>query len=148
MSPAILVMAGLLSSFGGPAHGQMIPARQITVFGVLATPGGSGADPKLAPVLPQLRRLLPNHGFKLIKIESQRAMAGQSVACDLGDGFVASAQLVEALDLNGKVQMRFNLAQQGASQFQTVVTTPPDQVMFCDKMLPNGSRLLIGLGAR
>ena len=33
-------------------------------------------DAKIAPaVQTQLRRLLPNHGFKLIKIKSERALA-------------------------------------------------------------------------
>lgn len=132
----------------GKAKPMPTPARQVTVFGVLATPGSTDADPKLAPVLPQLRRLLPDHGFKLIKIESRRAVAGQMVACDLGEGFVATARLVSPLDLNGKVQMQVDLSVFGESQFQTIVTTPPDQAFFCDKMLPSGSRLLIGLGAR
>ena len=34
------------------------------------------------------------------------------------------------------------------SDFATFVRTPPNQLFFCDKMLPDGSRLLIGLGGR
>ena len=142
-SVALVAASGM-----GRAEAQGMPARQITVFGVMATPGGGPSDPKLAPVLPQLRRLLPDHGFKLIKIESQRATAGEIVTCELGDGFAASSQLVTAMDPNGKVQMRFDLSYEGVPMFQTIVTTPPDQAMFCEKPLPNGSRLLIGLGAR
>ncbi len=131
-----------------PGMAMPMPARQVTIFGVLATPGSSVADPKLAPVLAQLRRLLPGHGFKLIRIESRRVVAGQSVACDLGEGFVATTRLLSPSDLNGKVQMQVDLSLFDESQFRTIVTTPPDQPFFCDKMLPSGSRLLIGLGAR
>ena len=128
---------------------QGAPARQVVVFGVLATPGGSEMDPKIAPVVQaQLRRLLPNHGFHLKKIKGDRVVAGGGVKCDLGDGFVATAKLANPLDPNGKVQMRFELSLDAVSQFQTIVTTPPDQFNFFDKALPDGNRLLVGVGAR
>jgi hypothetical protein len=129
--------------------GQAPTERQVVMFGVLATPGSTEMDPKITPaVAAQLRKTLPNHGFKLIQVKSQRVMTGQSLALNLGDGFVSSAQLMSALDPNGKVQMRFELTYEGTSQFQTVVVTPADQFNFFDKMLPNNNRLLIGVGAR
>ncbi len=128
---------------------QGAPARQVVVFGVLATPGGSEMDPKISPVVQaQLRRLLPKHGFRLKKIKADRVVAGQGVKCDLGDGFVATARLANPLDPNGKVQMRFDLSLDEVSQFQTIVTTPPDQFNYFDKALPDGNRLLVGVGAR
>jgi hypothetical protein len=131
------------------ASWQGAPARQVVVFGVLATPGGSAMDPKLAPVVQaQLRRTLPGHGFKLIKVRSERVMAGQSVVCDMGGGFVASTTLMSPLDPNGKVQIRYELSQFDVPQFQSIVATPPDQFNFFDKMLPNNDHLLVGVGAR
>ncbi len=91
-------------------------------------------DAKIAPVVQaQLRRLLPNHGFRLIKIKSDRVVVNGAVKCDLGAGYVATAHLSNPLDPNGKVQMRFELTQHDVSQFQTIVATPPDQFNFFDK---------------
>ncbi len=146
-----VALALLLSALGGvvPARAQVtIPGRQVTIFGVLATPGGGVVDPKLKPISAQLQKLLPNHSFKLIKLESRRITASQSVPCDLGEGFTTEAQLLSPLDLNGKVQMQLDLSFQGVSQYRTIVVTPPDQIFFVDKVLGNGSRLIIGLGAR
>jgi len=139
----------LASTAPAVASWQGAPGRQVVIFGVLATPGGTEMDAKIAPVVQaQLRRLLPNHGFKLIKIKSERALAGQSVSCDLGEGFAATAVLVSPLDPAGKVQMKFELTMMQVSQFQTVVTTPPDQFNFFDKALNGGNHLLLGVGAR
>jgi hypothetical protein len=126
----------------------MVPNRQVTLFGVLATPGQAKDDAKLKDVLPQLRTLLPGHSFKLLKVESKRMVAGDVIPCDLSSGFVASSRLISPLDANGKVQLQFDLSVQGLSQFQTIVTTPPNQISYINRVLPNGERLIIGLGAR
>jgi hypothetical protein len=131
------------------ANWQGVPNRNVVMFGVLATPGSNAMDPQItAPVAAQLRRTLPGHGFKLIQIKSARVMTGQSVDLVLGSGFSASTQLLNPLDPNGKVQMSFELAQQGTMQFKSIVVTPADQFNFFDKMLPNNDHLLIGVGAR
>jgi hypothetical protein len=144
-----LIVALTSSCVPAGASWQGMPSRQVVTFGVLATPGSNVMDSKIsAPVAAQLRRTLPGHGFKLIQIKSVRVMTGQSFDLDLGSGFAATTQLLNPLDPNGKVQMRFELTQQGASQFQSVVITPPDQFNFFDKMLPNNDHLLIGVGAR
>jgi hypothetical protein len=131
------------------ASWQGAPARQVVVFGVLATPGGSAMDREISPVVQaQLRRALPGHSFKLIKVKSERVMTGQSVVCTMGGGFVASTTLMSPLDPNGKVQIRYELSQFEVLQFQSIVSTPPDQFNFFDKMLPNNDHLLIGVGAR
>lgn len=128
---------------------QGAPARQVVVFGVEATPGSTQMDAKIAPVVQaQLRRLLPNHGFRLIKIKSSRVAVGGAIKCELDDGFTAAARLMQPLDSNGKIQMHFELMNQETSQFQTIVTTPPDQFNFFDKAMPTGNRLLVGVGAR
>ena len=125
------------------------PARQVVMFGVLATPGSKSMDPKISPVVAaRLRRTLPGYGFKLIEVKGAKIVKDQSVAIELGGGFVSTAQLVSPLDPNGKVQMRFELTLDGESQFQSMVTTPSDQFNYFDKMLPNDSHLLIGVGAR
>jgi hypothetical protein len=122
--------------------------RRVTLFGILATPGPGKDDPKLKEMLPQLRSLLPNHTFQLRKVESKNIATGGTVVCDLGEGFVASSQLLNPLDMNGKVQFRFQLAYDEIPQFQTVVTTPPNQIFYINRMFPNGNRLIMGLGAR
>jgi hypothetical protein len=128
---------------------QGVPARQVVVFGVLATPGSAAMDSKISPVVQvQLRRALPGHGFKLLKVQSERVVAGQSVTCNMGGGFVASTTLMSPLDPNGKVQIRYELSQFEVPQFQSIISTPPDQFNFFDKMLPNNDHLLIGVGAR
>jgi hypothetical protein len=144
---AMVALAACCAPAG--ASWQGAPARQVVVFGVLATPGGSAMDPKLVPVVQaQLRRTLPGHSFKLIKVQNERVLTGQSVVCNMGGGFVASTTLMNPLDTNGKVQIRYELSQFEVPQFQTIVATPPDQFIFFDKMLPNNERLLVGVGAR
>lgn len=146
---AIMLGAGSISPGPASAAWQGAPARQMVVFGVEATPGSTQMDPKIAPVVQaQLRQLLPNHGFRMIKIKSDRVAASGTVKCDLGDGFIATSRLLKPLDANGKIQMHFELMHREISQFQTIVATPPDQFNFFDKNLPNGNRLLVGVGAR
>jgi hypothetical protein len=131
------------------ANWQGVPDRNVVMFGVLATPNSNAMDSKIsAPVAAQLRRTLPGHGFKLIQIKSARVMTGQSVNLTLGSGFVATTQLLNPLDPNGKVQMSFELAEAGTMQFKSIVVTPADQFNFFDKMLPNNDHLLIAVGAR
>ena len=124
------------------------PARQVTLFAVIAVPGSNTIDPKLAGIEPQLRRLLPGNGFTLLDVRSKRLHEGESVRCDLGSGWTASTDLMQPLDQNGKVELRCRLFQNDAVQFDTRVATPPNQLFFCDRMIDNGKRLLIGVGAR
>jgi len=145
----VSVLAAWAFGFVAPlASAQQMVGRQVTVFGVLATPGQTQNDPKLKEVLPQLRHLLPGHGFKLLKVESKRITGGETVACNLGAGFVAASQLMTPIDANGKIQMRFELSVDGLSQYQTIVTTPSNQIFYVNRMLPNGERLIVGIGAR
>ena len=53
------------------------PARQVTLFAVIAVPGSNAIDPKLAGIELQLRKLLPGHGFKLLDVRSKRLHAGK-----------------------------------------------------------------------
>jgi hypothetical protein len=124
------------------------PARQVTLFAVIAVPGSSAIDPKLAGIEPQLRRLLPGHGFELLDVRSKRLQRGESIRCDLGSGWSAVTDLEEPLDQNGKIGLRCRLLQNDIPQFDTRVATPPNQLFFCDRMIDNGKRLLIGVGAR
>ncbi len=132
------------------ASGQAmeVAARQVTLFGVIATPADLRVDPKLAKVAPQLRKLLPNHGFRLLDVQSKRLTAGETLSCTLESGYVAETTLIEPLDGNGKVQLRCAVLRNQAVQLETKVATPANQLFFCDKVLNNGSRLLIGIGAR
>lgn len=149
-----LIGLGLLTACLDPIGVRVAQAqditlgRQVTLFGVLATPGTGKDDPKLKEILPQLRMLLPGHSFKLLKVESKRVISGQSVICDLGGNFVAGTQLLNPIDPNGKIQMRFELAYGGVNQYKTDVSTPPGQIFYVNRMLPSGERLIIGIGAR
>ncbi len=123
-------------------------ARQVTVFAILATNDPAAIDPRLASVNSQLRKVLPGHGFKLLDVQSKRLEATQSVTCKLGNGYKAETVLVRPLDENGKVQLRCNLSQQGTKEFSTLVKTPINQLFFYERTLKDGSRVLIGVGAR
>ncbi len=138
------VVAGPRRAAAQDAPGSM----QVTLFGVVATPNSKVIDPKLASIAPQLRRLLPNHGFRLVDARSKRLHPGDAIACDLKDGSAAEAQLIQPAAADGKIRLRFALTQGGVPQFATVVATPPNQLFFYDRPHPDGSRMLIGIGAR
>ncbi len=123
-------------------------ARQVTVIGIIATPGGSAIDSRLATIKPQLEKLKPKHGFKLLDVESKRLEAGESVACDFKNGYKSETVLVRALDDSGKVELRCELRHDGTRLFSTLVKTPLNQLFFCERELEDGSQLLIGVGAR
>jgi len=123
-------------------------ARQVTVFGIIATPGSKTADSNLASIKAQLDKLLPQHGFRLLDVQSKRIVAGESVTCDLSNGYTVATFLVQLVDDNGKVQLRCELFQDQSHQFSTLVKTPLNQLFFCQRALQDGSQLLIGVGAR
>lgn len=148
-------MAGLVAIFAflfadpSSVQAQGGPARQVTLFGIVADPNNLSIDPKLNKIAPQLRALLPGHGFKLLEVKSKRLAPGQKMSCDFkADGFAATAQMVEPLDANGKVQLKVGLYQNEGLQFESLVNTPPNQLFFCDRLFNGGVRLLIGVGAR
>ena len=122
--------------------------RQVTVFGVIATPGSKTLDTNLATIKTQLDKLLPKHGFKLLDVQSKPIVAGESVTCDLRNSYTLVASLVQPVDENGKVQIRCDLFRDQAREFSTLVKTPPNQLFFCQRALKGGSQLLIGVGVR
>jgi hypothetical protein len=123
-------------------------ARQVTVFGVIATPGSKTTDTNLANIKTQLDKLLPKHGFKLLDAQSKRIVAGESVTGDLHNGYKFVTSLVKSVDEDGKVQIRCELFRDQDRQFSRVVKTPPLQLFFCQRALQDGSQLLIGVGVR
>jgi hypothetical protein len=123
-------------------------ARQVTMFAILATPGPATVDPRLGAVRAQLRKVLPGHGFKLLDVESKRIETGESVTCDLGHSYNAETSLVRPIDENGKVQLRCTLMLQGKQEFSTLVKTPVNQLFFYERSLRDGTRVVIGVGAR
>jgi hypothetical protein len=145
---AALAALAILTLAAPTGAQDLPPARQVTLFGVVASGRDLSIDPKLAKVAPQLRKLLPDHGFRLIDVQSKRLTAGESMDCDLGNGYTAAAVLVRPTDDNGKVQIRCVLTQGRATRLETLVTAPPNQLFFCDKAIAAGGRLLIGIGAR
>jgi len=123
-------------------------AQQVTVFAIIATPGTKTVDSNLLTIRPQLDRLMPRHGFKLLDSQSKRIVKGESVTCDLGNGYTAQTELVQAMDDHGKVQLRCELSLDGARQFSTLVKTPLNQLFFCRRKLRDGAELLLGVGVR
>ena len=123
-------------------------ARQVTVIGIIATPNSTTNDPRLSNIQSQLEKLKPKHGFKLLDAQSKRIETGESVACDLKNGYLSETVLVKALDDSGKVELRCELSHDSVRVFSTLVKTPLNQLFFCERELDDGSELLIGVGAR
>jgi hypothetical protein len=123
-------------------------ARQVTVFAIVATPGTKQVDSKLSTIKTQLDKLMPQHGFKLLDVQSKRLVSGESVACDLQNGYTTETRLVGPVDENGKVPLRCELFLNQNREFSTLVKTPLNQLFFCERELQDGSHLLLGVGAR
>jgi hypothetical protein len=122
--------------------------RQVMAFGIVATPGSNTIDSRLTSLKPQLEKLKPKHGFKLLDIQCKRIETGESVTCDLKNGYTSETILVRALDDAGKVDLRCELRCDGERLFSKVVKTPLNQLFFYERELEDGSELLIGIGAR
>ena len=134
-----------------PFFGPMVappPSRQVTLFSVLATPGDSTLDPKLKPIAAQMRKVFPGQGFKLLAAETRRVAVNETIVADLGGGFLAGAQLLNPRDPTGKAQLRFELERDEQIDFATIVNTPLNQLFFLEKRLPDGTRIIIGIGVR
>lgn len=123
-------------------------ARQVTLFAIRAIPGSKELDPRLETVQGQLRKALPGFGFRLLDGQSKRIETSQSVTCNLGNGYTAEAILVGPFDENGKVQLRCSVSQKGTREFSALFKTPANQLFFYERLLGDGTRVLIGVGAR
>ena len=99
----------------------------------LAIPRARRSTPSSRPIQPQLNRLLPHHGFKLLDAQSAQIVAGESVECKLGHGYTAETTLVRPIDENGKVQLRCELSLDRELQFSATVRTPINQLFFCER---------------
>jgi len=156
---AAVAFTGLVLGLGGlrVSHAQTRTriessheiSRQVTVCAIIATPGAKTVDSKLSEIQGQLNRLLPNHGFKLRDAQSGRVVSGDTVDCDLGNGYTAETTLVEPVDENGKVKLRCELFLDKSLQFSATVKAPLNQLFFCERpFLDDGTKLLIGVGVR
>jgi hypothetical protein len=123
-------------------------ARQVTAFAILATPGPATVDPRLGSIKAQLRKVLPGHGFKLLDVQSKRIEVRESVTCELGQGYKAQTMLVLPTDDAGKVHLRCALLREGKPEFSTLVKSPINQLFFYERSLHDGTKVLIGVGAR
>ncbi|WZO98566.1 hypothetical protein EP7_000146 [Isosphaeraceae bacterium EP7] len=146
--PGVCLAALMLAlTFGAGEASAQEESKQVTLFGIRATPGSKYVDPRLSTIAPQLRQILPGHGFKLIDARTRRLGVDEAMKCKMGSEIEASAELLDPLDANGKVQLRFGLTVDG-QEHVTIVTTPANQLFFADRPLADGSRLLLGMGAR
>ena len=100
-------------------------ARQVTVFGVLATPNAKTVDSRLSNIQSQLEKLLPKNGFKLLDARSGCIVDGESITCSLGHGYSLTTSLVKPLDENGKVELRCELFHDKVSEFATLGEDAP-----------------------
>jgi hypothetical protein len=156
LAVVILAVGGLALGLGGlrvsRAEVKLEPAdneaRQVTVFAIVATPGTKTVDSKLAAIKTQLDKLMPQHGFKLLDVQSKPLVTGESVACDLRNGYTTQTKLVGPMDENGKVPLRCELFLDQKREFSTLVKTPTNQLFFCKWELDDGSAFLIGVGTR
>jgi hypothetical protein len=143
-----VLLSGLHVTRAGVDDDTDDTARQVTVFGVLATPGAKTVDSRLSRIQKQLGKLLPDNGFKLLDVRSERIVDGESISCNLGNGYALTTSLVKPLDENGKVELRCELLHGKVKEFSTLVKTPVNQLFFCQRTLENGSQFLVGVGAR
>jgi hypothetical protein len=143
-----VLLSGLHVTRAGVDDDADDTARQVTVFGVLATPGAKTVDSRLSRIQKQLGKLLPDNGFKLLDVRSERIVDGESITCNLGNGYTLTTSLVKPLDENGKVELRCELFHGKVNEFSTLVKTPVNQLFFCQRTLENGSQFLVGVGAR
>ena len=155
LATMLLIGGGLALGLGGlrvsraeVKQDAVDSARQVTVVGIIATPGSNAIDSRLTTIRSQLDKLKPKHGFKLLDAQSQRLETGDSVACDLKHGYTSETVLVRPLDDSGKVELRCELRHDDVRLFSTLVKTPLNQLFFYERELEDGSQLLIGVGAR
>jgi hypothetical protein len=134
---------------GPPSRSAAVPS-QVTLCGIQATPGTSKIDAKLRRkhLDPQLRKMFPGYGFRLLAVDSRPLVAGQTLTCELEDGYAAKVELIDPFDKDGKARLRVRLVRRAATAFETVVTVPPNQLFFCDKALPDKTRLILGIAVR
>ena len=143
---SVLAVSGLVMGLSGLRVSQASVrsavtedvARQVTIFGIIATPGRTAIDAKLVSIKNQLDELMPNHGFRLLDAHSKRIVAGETISCDLVNGYRVETSLVKPLDDNGKVQVRCDLLQNGERLSSTLVRTPLNQLFFCERQLLDG----------
>ena len=77
-----------------------------------------------------------------------RLAAAETLACDLGQSLKATVRLLDPENAEGKVRIEFTLKRDDKVEFSTVVTTPPNQLFFCERPSTDEEILLIGVGAR
>ena len=131
---AVLVLAG-------PAlprtPAQVEPSRQVTLFGVAAVPGSPAIDPKLAtgrsPAAPALARpRLPLAGRQE---RAAPARADPLLRPDRGLGRRRPNWSTPSTP-TARSSSASPWTTTARSQFSTGITTPPNQLTFCEKTLP------------
>jgi hypothetical protein len=124
--PAVVVPPSPSLSIAAPS---LASARQVTVFAIRALPGESRIDPRLSNVKAQLRKVLPDHGFELLEVQSGALDPGETLTCDLGRGWRAETTLEPpSADDFGRVRLRCELIDGDRPRFSTRVDAPENQL--------------------
>src|SRR5262249_32195976 len=99
-----VALSGLhISRAGVRDNNDTDDARQVTVFGILASADSKTIDSRLSSVFrSQLEKLIPRNGFKLLDARSGCIIDGESISCNLGQDYRLTTVLVKPLDENGK----------------------------------------------
>lgn len=144
----IALLAGCSPRPGPSPPPDVEPGRPVTVtvFAIRAVPGASAIDPRLAPVRVQLRTIAPDDSLELIATRSEPLKPGETLACDLGDG--RSADTTFEKETDGRIVLRCTFKDGDTPPFSTRVDAPENQLFFYERPLGDGSRALIGVGAR
>ncbi len=123
--------------------------RQVTVFAIQAVRGEKTTDARLDGLKARLAKLKPGHGFTLLDVRSRPILAGESaVVKDLANGCEIKTTLTQSVDENGKFEIRCEMSQGKGKPTSTRVKAPLNQLFFLDYPLPDGTTLLVGVGAR
>ncbi len=142
----VRLLAALVLGAGIEVRPGVWTRAQVTVFGIVAVPNQAMMDPKLKAIAPNCAACSPTMVSSCSTSRASGSRPDRPSVANSG-GAAAATTLMMPLDDNGKVQLRCELLQNEVSQVATMVATPPNQLFFCDKARPDGSRILIGIGA-
>lgn len=127
---------------------RLIVPPTVTVCGILAVPGRDDMDPRLKRIATRLRKLYPNHGFRLSAVTSRGLSTDQTLYCKLDLSRIARVTLENPADADGKLRLLLSLDEADRNCLRLRIALPPSQLVFFEHQLPDRSILLLSLAAR